>query len=78
MSDESLREDSFTVVTDPTEMQKFMRQHDVGLVCKYNLRVNADVRVRKYDDYCAECFCLAVVLQELSEKSRVFAHGAMV
>jgi hypothetical protein len=64
--------------TDPTELHKFLLKHEVGLVWEYIPRVNADVGVRKYDDYCKVCFCAATCLQDTKESCRVWLHGIWV
>ena len=55
-------EDECPNATDPTELHKFLLKHEVSLVWNYIPRVNAEVGVLKYDDYCNVCFCAATCL----------------
>ena len=54
-------EDECPDATDPTELHKFLLKHEVGLNWDHNLHLNADGSVRKYDDYCKDCFIFAAL-----------------
>ena len=71
-------EDKCPYATDPTELHKFLLKHEVGLNWDFNLHLNADGSVRKYDDYCEHCFSTAACFSKTQGDHAVYMHGVWV